>query len=130
MQSPSGRKVRIQATPNRRKYLHLQSHNLTKNQMIEIIGLLIISWICLWFYERGNLSVLGLNPTRANAMYSIILFIVSAFCCFSGYLMHIYFAQEEYSLNPLLHFNTAILGFWQTFKSVLFEELLCRGVLL
>lgn len=98
--------------------------------MIEIIGLLILSWILIWVFERGNLNVLGFYTNRRNSIFALILFFVSAACCLSGYIMQIYFAKEEYTLNPLLNFNTVASGIWLTFKSVLFEELLCRGVLL
>ena len=44
--------------------------------------------------------------------------------------MRIYFAKEQFALNPNLSVTLIITSVWSVFKSVLFEELLSRGVLL
>jgi membrane protease YdiL (CAAX protease family) len=98
--------------------------------MVEIIGLLAISWLLVWLFEKGNLSVLGLRPTKSRLKYSTILFIITGFCCSTGFLMRMYFAKEQFILNPNLNSTLIVKGIWLTLKSVLFEELLCRGVLL
>jgi CAAX protease family protein len=98
--------------------------------MIEIIFLLLISWLLIWLVQRENLSVLGLSISKMKMKYSVILFFVTAVCCLSGLLMRMYFGQEVFIINPGLSSSFIFTGLWATFKSVLFEELLTRGVLL
>ncbi len=96
--------------------------------MIEIIGLLSISWLLIWLFEKGDLSVLGLRPTRSKLKISAILFIITAICCSTGFFMRTYFSKEQFGINPQLNISFVLTGIWVNFKSVLFEELLCRGV--
>jgi hypothetical protein len=46
--------------------------------MLQLIGLIAISWLLIWLFEKGNLSVLGLTPTKDRLKYFTLLFIVSA----------------------------------------------------
>lgn len=98
--------------------------------MLQIIGILVISWLIVLLFNRSNLSVLGMRPNKKLLKLVLILFIVTAICCSTTYLMKIYFAKEQYILNPKLTVNLISLGIWETLRSVLTEELICRGVLL
>jgi uncharacterized protein len=98
--------------------------------LIQLIGLFAISWFLLWFFEKGNLSVLGLRPTKSRLKYFILLFIVTAICSSTAFLLRICFAKEIYVLNPTFSITSVSAGVWHQFRSVLTEELLCRGVLL
>jgi uncharacterized protein len=98
--------------------------------MVEIIGLLLVSWLLIWLFEKGNLSVLGLKPTKSRLKYAAILFLVTAVCCSTGYFMRMYFAKEQFSLNPKLSTSLIATEIWLVLKSVLFEELSSRGVAL
>ncbi len=93
--------------------------------MAEIIGLIAISWLLIWLFEKGNLSVLGLRPTKRKLKISAILFIITAICSSTAFFMRIYFSKEQFSLNPQLNISLVLTGIWVNFKSVLFEELLC-----
>lgn len=96
--------------------------------MVQIICLVAISWLLIWLFEKGNLSVLGLRPTKSRLTYAAILFIVTAICCSSGFFLRMYFGKEQFGLNPNLDSTLILNGTWQQIKSVLFEELICRGV--
>jgi membrane protease YdiL (CAAX protease family) len=98
--------------------------------MTGIIVQLAISWIIVWFFEKGNLKVLGLFPTGKRLIDFAIFFIITAFCCATGFLMRMYFAKQQWELNPNLSANLILTGIWWNIKSVLFEELIFRGVLL
>jgi uncharacterized protein len=98
--------------------------------MIQLIGLLAISWLLIWLFEKGNLSVLGLSPTRSRLKYFVVLFIITAICSSTAFLLRICFAKEVYMLNPALSFISVSAEVWHQFRSVLTEELICRGVLL
>jgi uncharacterized protein len=98
--------------------------------MLQIIGLLVISWLLLWFFEKKNLSVLGFTPSKDRIKYFTILFIVSAILASSGFLLRMYFAKEEYILSPTLTVQDILIDTWYQLRTVLTEELLCRGALL
>lgn len=98
--------------------------------MLQLIGLLAISWLLIWIFEKGNLSVLGFTPTKDRLKYFTILFIVSALLSATAFLLRMYFAKEEYSLSQSLTTKSILLETWYQFRTVLTEELLCRGALL
>ena len=100
------------------------------NKMLKLIGLLAISWLLIWLFEKGNLSVIGLTPTKERLKYFTILFIVSAILSAIAFLLRMYFAKEEYILSQSLTTKSILLETWYQFRTVLTEELLCRGVLL
>ncbi len=98
--------------------------------MVQLIGLLAISWMLIWFFEKGNLSVLGLTPTKDRLKYFTILFIVSAILSSTAFLLRIYIAKEEYTITQSLTVKSVLLDTWYQLRTVLTEELLFRGVLL
>lgn len=98
--------------------------------MLQLIGLLAISWLIIWLFERGNLSVLGLTPTKDRLKYFTILFIVSAIISATAFILRMYIAKEEYTISQSLTTKSVLLETWYQFRTVLTEELLCRGMLL
>jgi uncharacterized protein len=98
--------------------------------MLQIIGLLAISWVIILLFNKSNLAVLGLVPNKIRLKLIFILFIVTGICCATSFLMKMYFAKEEYILNSHLTASIIFTGTWETFRSVFTEELICRGVLL
>jgi len=97
--------------------------------MLGIIVQLLISWLIIWLFEKGNLSFLGFYPTKKRLIGFAIFFIITALCCSSGFFMRMIFAQQQWELNPKLTANTILTGTWWNIKSVLFEEFIFRGVL-
>ena len=98
--------------------------------MLQIIGLLTISWLLIWFFEKGNLAFLGLIPTKTQFKYAVVLFFVTAFISAATFGLRSYFLQEVYILSPSNTAQGVLLNSWYQFRSVLTEELLFRGVLL
>lgn len=98
--------------------------------MLQLIGLLAISWLLIWIFEKQNLSVLGLKPTKDRLKYFAILFIVSALFSATAFLLRMYFAKEEYVITNSLTIKSVLLETWYQFRTVLTEELLCRGAIL
>ena len=107
-----------------------QTRKLQKIKMLQLIGLLVISWLLIWFFEKGNLSVLGLMPTKVRLKYFTILFIVSAVFSATAFLLRMYFANEEYEITQSLSIKSNLLKTWYQFRTVLTEELLFSGALL
>ena len=98
--------------------------------MLQLIGLIAISWLIIWLFEKGNLSVLGLSVTKERLKYFTVLFILSAIFSATAFLFRMYFAKEEYTISQSLTTKSILLEIWYQFRTVLTEELLCRGALL
>jgi len=97
--------------------------------MIGIIVQLLISWGLIWLFEKRNLGVLGFYPTRRRLIDFGLFFIITAACASSGFFMRMYFG-ERWELNPAFTWKLLADGLWYNVKSVLFEELIFRGVIL
>lgn len=97
--------------------------------MIGIIVQLILSWVIIWVYCKGNLSVLGLMPTTERLRDLVVFLFVAILSCSTGFFLRMYFAQEHWVLNPGFNWKLLFDGVWWNLKSVLFEELIFRGVL-
>lgn len=97
--------------------------------MAGIIVQLALSWLIIWLYEKGNLSFLGFRPTRRRLGDFTLFFTVTAACCASGFLFRMFFAGETWMFNRSLGASEALSAVWWHIKSVLFEELIFRGVL-
>jgi len=98
--------------------------------MLGIIVQLAISWLIIWLVEKRNLSVLGLYPTKSRLSSFTLFFLVTALCCSTGFFLRMIFANEQWFLNPNLTTQFILDGIWWNIKSVLFEELIYRGVIL
>lgn len=98
--------------------------------MLQLIGLVLISWLLIWLFAKGNLSVLGLTPTAERLKYFAYLFTVSGILSATAFFLRMYFAKEEYVLTPSLTINSVLLETWYQFRTVLTEEFICRGALL
>jgi len=98
--------------------------------MIGILVQLILSWLIIHFVEKKDLGVLGFMPTRKRLSGFTLFFLLTALCCAGGFFLRMYFAQERWMINPRLSAMDLLNGTWWNIKSVLFEELIFRGVLL
>ena len=97
--------------------------------MIGIIVQLAVSWLLVWLFEKNNLKVLGFFPTKRRLLDFGIFFLIAAACCSSDFFLRMLFAKQEWKLNPAFSFNLLLSGIWWNLKSVLFEELIFRGVI-
>jgi membrane protease YdiL (CAAX protease family) len=98
--------------------------------MIGIIVQLALSYLLVWLFEKGNLQFLGLTPPGKRFGVAALFLLMGAVCCASGFLLRIYFAGESWQLNPSFDGPMLWKGIWWNLKSVFFEELIFRGVLL
>lgn len=98
--------------------------------MLQLIGLLLISWLIIWLFTKGNLSVLGLTPTTERLQYFAVLFIASSILSSTTFILRMYFAEEKYILTSTLSLHSILLEIWYQFRTVMTEELVCRGALL
>lgn len=98
--------------------------------MLQIVALLAISWLIVWLFERGNLMVLGLTPSPRRIKYFTILFVVSTLLSSTTFLLKMYVAKEVYVVDTTLTLTGFLRESWHQARTVLTEELLCRGVIL
>ena len=98
--------------------------------MLGIIVQLALSWLIIWLVEKKDLGVLGFYPTKKRLIDFCIFFLITAACSSSDFIMRMIFAEQRWVLNPNLSFRLILEGVWWNLKSVLFEELIFRGVLL
>jgi len=98
--------------------------------MLQLIGLSLISWLIIWLFQKKDLSVLGLTLTKERIKYFAILFLASAILYTTTFLLRMYFAKEVYVLAEPLAIDSIFLETWYQFRTVLTEELICRGALL
>ncbi len=97
--------------------------------MAGIVVQLAISWLLIWLVEKQQLNVLGFTPTAIRLKQFCLFFLVTALCCASGYFLRIFWGNEKWIINPILNTSLILKSIWWNIKSVLFEELIFRGVL-
>ncbi|MDB5231407.1 MAG: putative transrane protein of unknown function [Chitinophagaceae bacterium] len=98
--------------------------------MLGIIVQLALSWLIVWAFEKRNLSVLGFRPTKDRLLSFLVFFVVTAFFCSTAFILKMYAGKQAWQLNPALSFNLIFEGLRWNMVSVLYEELIFRGVLL
>lgn len=98
--------------------------------MVGLVVQLALSWLIIWIVEKRNLGVLGFSPTKIRLIDFAVFFLITSACCSSDFIMRMLFAEQRWKLNPDLSFKLILEGVWWNVKSVLFEELIFRGVLL
>ncbi len=98
--------------------------------MIGILVQLAVSWLIVWLYEKNDLSCLGLRPTKKRLADFVLFFIITASFSAFGFLLKMWIAKQSWQLNAAINARLILEGTWFVVKSVLFEELIFRGVLL
>jgi membrane protease YdiL (CAAX protease family) len=98
--------------------------------MIGLIIELIISWLLVWFLYKKDLSVLGLRPTKSRLGNLAIGFLAATLCCCIYFLSQSALTHSSWAVNKAFTLQAFAKSSWWTFKSVLYEELIFRGVLL
>ncbi|MEP6748906.1 MAG: type II CAAX endopeptidase family protein [Bacteroidota bacterium] len=98
--------------------------------MIGLLIEIIISWLLVWFLYKKDLSVLGIRPTKSRLANLSVGFLVAAICCCIYFFSISTFTNSSWLINKTFTAKDFLKGFWWTFNSVLYEELIFRGVLL
>ncbi len=97
--------------------------------MLGIIVQLLLSYALIYFFDSRRLGVLGWQPQRKRLTDFFIFLTVSMGSCATGFVFRILFAHETWILNPAFDIQLFWNGLWWNIKSVMFEELIFRGVL-
>lgn len=97
--------------------------------MLGLIIQLIISYFIIRWVEKEDLSVLGLKPTQSRITYFFLFVLIAGFCSSITFLQRMLFASESWILNPSLTWQLTVNAIGYNIKSVLYEELIFRGVI-
>jgi uncharacterized protein len=98
--------------------------------MIAILIVLVVSWLLLWFYNKKNLTALGLTPTKKRVIDLLVGLFVSAIICAVYFLSIITISKSSLTLNNKFTTLAFFGSLWWMLKSVLLEEFIFRGALL
>jgi len=108
-----------------------QSKQYNRNNfMVGILGGLLISWLLLWIYDKKNLKALGVNPTKGRVLNFLFGLFASAICCAIGFFAIATITKANLTVNEKFNGKIFLVSSWWSLKSVIYEELLFRGVLL
>jgi membrane protease YdiL (CAAX protease family) len=97
--------------------------------MVGLIIQLLLSYAIIYWTQKDNLSILGLSPTKPRIKNFLLFTFIAGFCSAITFFLRIFFAKETWHINPLLDWALVANGVWYNTKSVLYEELIFRGVL-
>jgi membrane protease YdiL (CAAX protease family) len=99
--------------------------------MIGIIVILFASWLLLRLAAPGTgLSVLGLSPAFPRVFQLLRGLFLSLVLCVTYHLSTAWLSHNAWHVNPKYTAAAFFSGLWWLLKSVAFEELIFRGVLL
>ncbi len=98
--------------------------------MLGVLIQLSISWLLLYLFEKKDLSVLGITPTKARGIDFVLGFMAAAGCFTVYCLTTTTLTDNAWSLNNEYTAWQFTKSSWWTFNAVLFEELIFRGALL
>lgn len=98
--------------------------------MVGILLELLVSWLVIWLAERKDLTVLGLKPTKPRLQAFILGIVIAAVLAAFYFLAIGFFSGGTWTFNEQFSFESFLRSSWWAMKSVLFEELIFRGVLL
>ncbi|MBL7900695.1 MAG: CPBP family intramembrane metalloprotease [Bacteroidia bacterium] len=98
--------------------------------MLQLTGLILISWLIIWWFTKAKVSVLGLSPTSERLKYFTILFTSSVLLSATTFILRIYLLEERYTITRGLTLNSVLVETWYQFRTVMTEELICRGAFL
>lgn len=98
--------------------------------MLGLLIQIIISHFIIRWVQNEDLSVLGLRPSKAKVKNLLLFCLIAGVCSSITFILRMLFAKEVWILNPSLNWQLTLNAIWYNIKSVIFEELIFRGVLL
>ena len=98
--------------------------------MLGLLIQIIISYFIIRWIQKEDLSALGLRPSKTNIKNLLLFCLIAVACSSITFILRILFAKELWILNPSLNWQVTLNAIWYNIKSVIYEELIFRGVLL
>ncbi|MCP9199476.1 CPBP family intramembrane metalloprotease [Gramella sp. GC03-9] len=97
--------------------------------MLAIIICLLGTWLLIKFTKTES-SVLGVKPTRRRLLHFVAGFGFASLAGFIYYGACLWLLKADWEFNPNYGFSEMLGACFWTLRSVLFEELVWRGILL
>lgn len=97
--------------------------------MLGLLIQIIISHFIIRWVQNEDLSVLGLKPSKTKIKNLLLFCLIAGFCSAITFLLRMIFAKELWILNSSLNWQHTLNAILYNIKSVLYEELIFRGVL-
>lgn len=97
--------------------------------MLGILIQLIISYFLIRWIQKEDLSVLGLKPSKERIKNLVLFCVIAAIISSITFCLRILFAKELWIINSSLIWQQTFNAIWYNIKSVMYEELIFRGVI-
>ena len=97
--------------------------------MLGLLIQIIISYFTIRWVQKEDLSVLGLKPSKPRISNLFLFCFIAGFCSATTFFLRMLFAKESWMIHSSLSWQLAFNAVWYNIKSVLYEELIFRGVL-
>jgi membrane protease YdiL (CAAX protease family) len=97
--------------------------------MLGLLIQIIISHFIIRWVLKEELSVLGLKPSKKRIGSLLLFCFIAALCSAITFWLRILFAKELWVLNSSMNWQHTFNAVWYNIKSVMYEELIFRGVL-
>ncbi len=97
--------------------------------MLGLFIQLVISYFIIRWLQKEDLTVLGLKPTQTKIRDFLLFCLLAGLCSSITFGLRMVFAQEMWVFNSSLTGQQAFHAIWYQIKSVMYEELIFRGVL-
>lgn len=98
--------------------------------MIGISVVILLTWLLLRYFVKQPIAILGVAPTRQRFKEFFAGLVFMAAVGVINFVWQAYFKDITYQVNHNYGFLDLISGSFWIFRSVLFEELLFRGLIL
>ena len=98
--------------------------------MIGLVVVILLTWLFLKYVVNEPISVLGIAPTSQRLRELTVGITFMAIVGFINFLWQADVKEITYAVSEDYSFFDFLWGSFWVFRSVLFEELLFRGVLL
>jgi hypothetical protein len=98
--------------------------------MLGLLIQIIISYFIIRWVQKEDLSVLGLMPSKTRMSNLLLYAFIAGLCSAITFWLRILYAKESWVFNSSLNWQNAFNAVWYNMKSVWYEELIFRGVLL
>ncbi len=98
--------------------------------MLGLLVIIVISWVLLYFFEKRNITVLGIIPNKKRSLEFLLGFVIIIIICLSTIIIESYILNVEWKKNDTIDCRLLFDAFVYHIKSALTEDLVFRGAIL
>lgn len=98
--------------------------------MLGLLVIVVISWLLLHFFEKKNIEVLGIIPTRKRVFEFVLGFTFVVLICLLIIYNETLVLNVEWKQNDSINYTAILNSFIYHVKSALTEDMVFRGAIL